>query len=103
EGAFAGFVEAAYRREPCGTFGVGEAVVDGGPAALCVGGGDQAARCVQHEVAFGGGSDGGTGDFDFVFAEMDRRFGIAADGTVEFHLATADELRGLRAGTEAEF
>ncbi len=45
----AGLVQAADRRQPRQTRAF-EAAVDGGAAAFVAGGGDQAARLVEHEV-----------------------------------------------------
>jgi len=102
---FAGFVEAAYRGQPAIFLeqGGGKQVVDGLPAFFVGGGGDDAARFVQHQVKLLGSPDGLAVDFDVIAVEMDRGLGIATDRGVPFYLAGANEFDGVGAGAEAEF
>jgi len=105
EQTFAGFVEAAYRREPAVFLAQrgGKKIVDGLAAFFVGGGGDDAARFVHHQIKFSGRPDGLAVDFDLVSAEMDGGFGITADGGVQAYSSGANQCHRAGAGAEAEF
>src|SRR5690606_40213331 len=95
-----GLVEPSDRRDPAKA-GAVEAAVDGIAAALVAGGGHQAARLVEGQVAGGGRGRGPAVDGDPGAEDVHRVLRVAHHAAVDGHASGPDPALCFAARTEA--